>query len=139
MKKLFLKTFLSYFLVLILPIITLGILGYYMISDVISDQTRRSYAVITDQLANSFDNLFKEVDTLSTQLAYTPWVKEIMYMQGEHFDYGRMDGLELAQHVNELNTYDITNESISSIALYFPTQEFIVSSKGYPRCEFILQ
>ena len=130
MKKLFLKTFLSYFLVLILPIITLGILGYYMISDVISDQTRRSYAVITDQLANSFDNLFKEVDTLSTQLAYTPWVKEIMYMQGEHFDYGRMDGLELAQHVNELNTYDITNESISSIALYFPTQEFIVSSKG---------
>lgn len=105
-------------------------LCYYWVGTILTNQVSQSYAAMLNELRSSIDEQFKKLNDLTVQLSCTPWVKKIMYMQGDSFDYNYMDCVELNNHVLELKGYDIINEFIDVVTLVFPKQQFIVSSTG---------
>lgn len=130
MKKLFNKLLLSYLLVLLIPLISLGMLSYWWIGNVFAKQVEQSYVVMLRELNNSMDEQLKELSDLSIQFSSAPWVKKVMYMQSTSFDYNRMDPIELSNHVEELKGYDLINDFINTVAIIFPRQQYIISSAG---------
>ena len=134
-RKLFNTFFLSYLVVFLVPIISFGTLSYWWAGTILTKQTELSYVAMVKELSNSIDQKLNELSNLSIQLAYTPWVKKVMYMEGKSFNYDRMDKIELNSRVMELNGYDIINDFIDTIALVFPKQEFIISSSGIENAE----
>ncbi len=130
MKSVFWKMFLSYIFVLILPLLIMGMVCYWWVSDIVAGQVRQSYSTIMSEVKTSVDNRFKELNSFTIQLSQTPWVKKIMYMHGASIDNDRMDVIELTDHVGELQGYDAINNFINTIILAFPEKNYVVSSMG---------
>lgn len=130
MKSSFSRMLLSHIIVLLIPLIVMGLLSYWWVSDIVAEQVQKSYEVMIREVKNSVDNRFKELDALCLQLSHAPWVRKLMYMQSSSIDYRRMDSMELTDHVMELRGYDALNDFIDTVALVFPEKGMVISSAG---------
>lgn len=128
MKNIFNRFFLSYLLILFMPIVGLGALSYWGVSSALTYQTEQSYAAMVNELTNSMDEQFNELNNATIQYSCTPWVNKIINMKGNKFDKNIMDSVELNNHVTELQGYDTSNSFIDAASLVFPEQDIVISS-----------
>ncbi|MCX7884170.1 MAG: AraC family transcriptional regulator [Caloramator sp.] len=130
MRKIINRFFLSYIVVLLIPLISLSMYNYLEINSALTKQVEQSHETIIKELSNYVDEQLKELNNIAIQYSCMPWVKEIMFMQGDKFDYSRINAVELNNYVLELKGYDIINNFINSISIVFPQQQFVISSIG---------
>lgn len=134
-KNIFWKNFLSYILVLLIPLTSLGILSYCLTQRLLTKEVKQSYDVIIKELDTSINQNIKEINYMATQLSYLQWVKKAMYMRGTPFDYNLLNGIELSNNVGELKGFDAINDFIDTVILYFPKLEFVITSRGADNAE----
>ena len=130
MRDVFRKMFLSYILIFIFPLLTLGMACYFWVSDMVGTQARQYYQTSVNEARTSIDNRFSELYNFAIQLSQTPWVSSISNMTGSVIDYSRIDPVELSEHVSELMGYTSINNFIESVVLAFPEKNTLVSSIG---------
>lgn len=129
------KLFLSFILVLFPPLILMGLLTYWWMSDILSDQVAASYQTMIGSVKDSVDSQFVEMNNFSLQLSQTPWVQKIMCMQGDAIDSSRVTNSNLTDYYNQMQGYTAVNEFISATSLVFPSKHFVVSSRGTANME----
>lgn len=111
-----------------MPIVGLGALSYWGISSALTYQTEQSYAAMVNELTNSMDEQFNELNNATIQYSCTPWVNRIIDMKGNESVSGIMNDIERDNHVTELRGYDTSNSFIDGVALVFPEQDMVISS-----------
>jgi AraC-like DNA-binding protein len=111
----------------------MGIIAYEWLSSVTLDQTVGVYQNSLQSAREYSDKQFSDLKKLSLQLAQTGWVKKYMTRD---FSVYQEEQLDLKKYNEELLVYNVANEFIDDIAIYFHNRGKVLSSTGVNDFEF---
>jgi len=115
---------------LVIPILIFGMLGYWLTSRIVLDQTNKVYMDLLNQTQNSIESRISEIDALALTLAKSGWVSTIAYMQGSSIDYERMDSYRLMEYSGIFNNFQALNSLIYKTGLIFYNKNTIITPQG---------
>ncbi len=122
-RGVFHKWFVSYLLMLLLPILV-SFIFYAQIEKILIDNALRSQATMLEQVGQVVDHKIKELDQLTLQISLNPELKWML----ERNVYDDKEMYELVRFVNELSRYNLANSFISEFYLYMVNTDTILSS-----------
>lgn len=127
------KLFLSYAIFFILPLLVMGIIAFQWLSAITLEQTVGVYQNSLSSAREYSDKQFSELKKLSLQLSQTGWVKKYMVRD---FSVYQEEQLDLRRYNEELLIYNVANDFIDDIAIYFHNRAKVLSSLGVNDFEY---
>jgi len=121
-NKTFLIYFLSYFLVIIIPIFVIGSFSYLFSIKALEEELSNSSSNSLIQIRTSVENTLHEIDKLSIQTG----IDARIYAYGNNLESNYFMG-ELLDLARDLPS---KNGNIQSIKMYFDSNNMIISSSG---------
>ncbi len=116
-------------LLLNVPVLCLGILGYINLMEQSTQTVKQRYEGALTDIVNTVDSRFSALATMTTQFSTLPWIKEYVYSK-HRLTYEQLDQLELIDQIQELQIFNATNELLSGIILVLGDQQYVISSYG---------
>ncbi len=130
MKSIKQKMFLSYIIVLVIPMIVIGSLGYWWTVKIVKEQTEAMYYEKLDQARAAVDKRFVDMDRLVQTLVSTRWVQKIGNMYGPKIQTNRLEPLEISGYADEIRNYESLNGFIDRIAIILNTKQMVLTNNG---------
>ncbi len=133
------RMFLSYMLVLILPLV-MGMGGYWWTAHIAKSQAKQTYVNMLEQVRDSVDGVFKRIDSLADTLKDAKWISKIAYMTGDTIDESRMSPFELSIYPDEINNYGSSmNGYVDSIGVVINQKNLIITKNGVDDIEWFFK
>lgn len=123
------KLFISFLLVMIIPIVvfTIFISGYFLINESTNNrQVLKNKAVA---ISEKIDDELQQIDEYVIGLSVTTWMEKMMYSQGELLDYSRYDPIAIRDYNQQLYISAMLNPFILNMDLIL-NEKNIVFSEG---------
>lgn len=124
-NKVFVLYFLSFFLVILTPVLFLSISSYNLVISTVQDEIRQANMNALRQTRSSVDRLLNEIDTLSIQLG----------LDGRVYASSRSpENSYLLNDVKDrIKSLSFENMNVHQVQLYFKKSNQIISSEGADR------
>lgn len=124
------KMFVSYMIVLIIPFLGFGMLGYWWTVKIVKEQTETMYREKLDQARSIVDKRFLDMDQLAQTLVGTRWVQKIGNMYGPTIQSDRLEPSEIGGYADEIRNYESLNGFIDRIAIILNTKQLVLTNNG---------
>jgi len=122
-RSVFLTWMLSYVSVLLVPVLISGII-YGATLHVVKTEINRANQAILLQMEQAIDNQFEGIESLSLEIGLN---KRISAFVSADADLSDSDHYGVYQIVNDLRVYEIANDFIESIYIYFKNSDTVIS------------
>jgi len=132
------KLWISYLLVLAIPLFLMATVGYFWLKGSIEKELRQRYTAFLKEAAQNTGEYFQQLDSVQRQLARTTWINKIVNMQGSILDRNRVNAWDLSEYQQFINACQRSIPASEFLGLYFPRKDFIISSSTIGTMEFIL-
>jgi two-component system response regulator YesN len=126
--KMFYKQLISYFVILLVPIVILGSLIFVYFIGIIKGDVLSSNLNKLDHTRSMIDNQIMQLGTISTQLS----------IKSSKSYYFEDEPLKAVETIGELRNYASTNKFIADILLYYRGDQYIYSSTSSYALPFML-
>lgn len=122
-KTIFVKFILSYFWILLIPMI-ISMFTYYRLSNVLHEKTETYNHEVLKQFQLVTDEKLKMVEKLGMNIALTPSVNRMRYVDREMESW---EIYNLSQTIKDLRKYEIQNEYILDFYIYYSKSDQILT------------
>ncbi|OGO81533.1 MAG: hypothetical protein A2Y21_05305 [Clostridiales bacterium GWC2_40_7] len=124
------KIFLSYVLILIIPLVLLISLIYFKGNDFLYMINRSMYTGVLSRTQESIYDMFDTVKELSIKMVSDEYIKKTVYNPGYYEDYKTNRTGELIDVVERINQYKLSGDFLDEIILYNANDDFVISTRG---------
>ncbi|RTE10643.1 helix-turn-helix domain-containing protein [Paenibacillus whitsoniae] len=124
---------LSYILILLIPIIFTGIV-YWVTVKTIDQETNRANLGMLKQVQLNMDNILKDAERLSFDIAFNPDIQLLATSQETNW-YNKQ--YEVSQIVKEFKRMNITNGYIDNFYVYLKNLDAVISSTAASRSNYM--
>ncbi|MDR6550888.1 helix-turn-helix domain-containing protein [Paenibacillus qinlingensis] len=124
---------LSYILILLIPIIFTGIV-YFVTVRTIEQETSRANLAMLKQVQLNMDNILKDAERLSFDIAFNPDIQMLATSQETNWNNKQY---EVAQIVKDFKRMNITNGYIDDFYVYFKNLDAVISSSAASRSNYM--
>ncbi|WP_283571153.1 helix-turn-helix domain-containing protein [Paenibacillus brevis] len=124
---------LSYILILLIPIIFTGIV-YLVTVGTIEQETNRANLAMLKQVQLNMDNILKDAERLSFDIAFNPGIQLLATSQDNNWNSRQY---EVSQIVKEFKRMNITNGYIDDFYVYFKNLDAVISSTAASRSNYM--
>ncbi|GIO39602.1 putative HTH-type transcriptional regulator YtdP [Paenibacillus antibioticophila] len=124
---------LSYILILLIPITFTGIV-YLVTVRTIEQETNRANLAMLKQVQLNMDNILKDAERLSFDIAFNPGIQLLATSQDNNWNSRQY---EVSQIVKEFKRMNITNGYIDDFYVYFKNLDAVISSTAASRSNFM--
>ena len=131
-RNLFMIIFISYMIVLIIPLILTGTI-YFQSESVLKDKIIDSNFAVLRQMQNTVDDRLNEIDQLTNQILVNQQTVKLMYTSGVLNGSKRMTLVNL---LKDFSSYKNITPFIDSFFIYFTNMDYIVTSSSSCSPEF---
>jgi two-component system, response regulator YesN len=137
-KPVKLKLFLSYFLIFSIPLLLMGFISYYWLLDITVSQTENAYRRELISIRDTIDRQINDLNGFAIQLSQTSWLKKLMIKKYNVIDDDAISITEILDYNEELLLYNIANNFIDNIFIYFIYRDMVLSSINGSDHEYFL-
>ncbi|MCJ8006974.1 helix-turn-helix domain-containing protein [Lederbergia wuyishanensis] len=123
-KSVFVTLFISFIIILMLPI-TVGFWLYDKMESIIKDNANRSNIAMLKQAGNAIDSEIYRVNQLAAQISFNPKLQFILSQIHSEDD----DIIKYYNFMKDIKNYNISNPFIHDYYVYLPDKDTIVSPK----------
>lgn len=131
--------FLSYIIILIIPMLIMGTLGYWRTVAIVKEQTETMYLEKLDQARAAVDKRFLEMNRLVQTLVATRWVQKIVNIYGPTIPENRLEPLEIGGFAEEIRNYESLNGFVDRIAIILNTKRLVLTNNGLDDYEWFFE
>ncbi|KRF10030.1 hypothetical protein ASG89_00310 [Paenibacillus sp. Soil766] len=124
---------LSYILILLIPIIFTGIV-YFVTVRTIEQETNRANLAMLKQVQLNMDNILKDAERLSFEIAFNPDIQMLATSQETNWNNKQY---EVSQIVKDFKRMNITNGYIDDFYVYFKNLDAVISSSAASRSNYM--
>lgn len=124
---------LSYILILLIPITFTGIV-YLVTVRTIEQETNRANLAMLKQVQLNMDNILKDAERLSFDIAFNPGIQLLAASQDNNWNSRQY---EVSQIVKEFKRMNIANGYIDDFYVYFKNLDGVISSTAASRSNFM--
>ncbi|SDB99654.1 AraC-type DNA-binding protein [Paenibacillus sp. UNCCL117] len=124
---------LSYILILLIPIIFTGIV-YFVTVRTIEQETNRANLAMLKQVQLNMDNILKDAERLSFDIAFNPDIQLLANSQETNWINKQY---EVSQIVKDFKRMNITNGYIDNFYVYFKNLDAVISSTAASRSNYM--
>ncbi|MCU6712284.1 helix-turn-helix domain-containing protein [Paenibacillus sp. J5C_2022] len=122
-RSVFLTWMLSYISVLLVPILISGII-YGAALHVVKTEMNRANKSILLQMEQAIDSQFKGIESLSLEVGLNKRISDFLLADAELTD---ADHYQIYQIANDLRVYEIANDFIESIYIYYKNSDTVIA------------
>jgi two-component system response regulator YesN len=124
-NKTFYKIFISYLLIVIVPMSILGTINYYKTLKIVQKNIENDSMGALNQAAYILDSRIKEINKLSDEFSVDARVRNFLYTKTETSKEKVVMALEV---INGLMRYAILNDYVDEVYIYSKNNETIIST-----------
>lgn len=124
---------LSYILILLIPIIFTGIV-YFVTVRTIEQETNRANLAMLKQVQLNMDNILKDAERLSFDIAFNPDIQLLATSQETNWNNKQY---EVSQIVKDFKRMNITNGYINDFYVYLKNLDGVISSTAASRSNYM--
>jgi AraC-like DNA-binding protein len=124
-NKTFYKIFISYLLIVIVPMSILGVVNYYKTLKIVQKNIESDSMGALNQAAYILDSRIKEINKLSDEFSVDARVRNFLYTKAENSKEKVIMALEV---INGLMRYAILNDYIDEVYIYSKSNDAIIST-----------
>lgn len=121
-----LKLTLSFMLFYFIPLVSLLIIGYCQLSNVITEQVLTSYKTTAKNLATYFDTEMQSLSDYSTQVSQRYWIHSPLY--AKDIQKSRYNYLDFSQFSEEFSSFAASSNIVDEVFLYFSLSDSVLST-----------
>lgn len=129
------KLFLSFIFLFMLPIISLGIIGYQLITKMMIDQTITKHQEALNQVVKVIDENFSNIDSYGTRLSQTEWAQQFMFT----YPGNELTITDLNNYDHQLKLFNTHNEFVDDISISFKDKDLVLSSSGHSNRQWFFE
>jgi AraC-type DNA-binding domain-containing proteins len=122
--------FISYAITFIIPLMVMGVFGYFWMGGIIREQNKKVYDDNLQKAKSELDKKFFDLDKFCYTIAQTQWMQLLIYLPGPGIDDDRMDAVTLKNHLSELANYKSMNGFIENMAIYMYNTDLVLYPGG---------
>lgn len=122
-KRVFIRFFISYIAILLIPII-IGSAIYVQVIHVVEKETEEKNSLILEQSRNIVDGYMASVDKIFHQLAFDSRVTQLLQVENG------MDGIDIYRSFmaqRDFSVLNVTNDFIANFYIYFKDSNIIIT------------
>ncbi|MDF2935287.1 MAG: transcriptional regulator, AraC family [Paenibacillaceae bacterium] len=124
---------LSYILILLIPIIFTGVV-YFVTVGTIEQETNRANLAMLKQVQLNMDNILKDAERLSFDIAFNPDIQLLATSQETNWNNKQY---EVSQIVKDFKRMNITNGYIHDFYVYLRSLDGVISSTAASRSHYM--
>ncbi|MFD0679011.1 MULTISPECIES: helix-turn-helix domain-containing protein [unclassified Paenibacillus] len=124
---------LSYILILLIPIIFTGIV-YFVTVRTIEQETNRANLAMLKQVQLNMDNILKDAERLSFDIAFNPDIQLLATSQETNWNNKQY---EVSQILKDFKRMNITNGYINNFYVYLKNLDAVISSTAASRSNYM--
>ncbi|MFE5321734.1 helix-turn-helix domain-containing protein [Paenibacillus sp. NPDC056579] len=124
---------LSYILILLIPIIFTGIV-YFVTVRTIEQETNRAHLAMLKQVQLNMDNILKDAERLSFDIAFNPDIQLLATSQETNWNNKQY---EVSQIVKDFKRMNIANGYIDNFYVYLKNLDAVISSTAASRSKYM--
>jgi AraC-like DNA-binding protein len=132
------KLWISYLLVLAVPIFLMATIGYLWLKDSIERELQQRYKTYLSDVIQNVDEYFLQLESVRTQLARTAWITKIVNMQGDTLNRDRVNAWDLGEYQQFITACRYSIPAARFLGIYFPRKNFVITSTMVGTLEFLL-
>lgn len=127
-NRTFYKIFISYVLILIIPLSIMGIINYARVYSIAQNKNKLEYMTRLQQAADMLTKRAQEIDNMAYELSQNPRVKTFLYST----QASRTEKVFQVQDIQkDMVVLGTPNKFISKVVIYSKNNDFFVSSDGF--------
>ncbi len=126
LQSVYLKWFLSYIFVLMLPI-SISSIVFYQAQNIIEDENNRANASIIKQVQQTIDSRVKEIEQFAIQVGVNSQVQWAINIKEE---FSAKHQFNIYEIIKNLRTLKFFNELIDEYYIYLPQNNNVLSTSG---------
>ncbi len=131
MRKFFVRLFLSYIVVFILPLVITVLVSYFYISDGIKKSADTGCRKEIARLLDTYEEEFEAIDKIAIELSFSQWVKKMYNSRISYeVDEAPWDVYETDENIDTIARYVVLNNYFFDLGVVFPRQDCVISSNG---------
>ncbi|MDR0731959.1 MAG: hypothetical protein LBF63_09840, partial [Treponema sp.] len=132
------KLWISYLLVLAIPIFLMATIGYLWLEDSTEREMKQRYTTYLNDAIKNVDEYFLQLESVRSQLARTAWITKIVNMQGDILNRDRVNAWDLSEYQQFITACLYSIPAVRFLGIYFPRKNFVIASTGVGTLEFLL-
>jgi AraC-like DNA-binding protein len=132
------KLWISYLLVLAVPIFLMATIGYVWLEDSTERELRQRYETYLNDAIQNVDEYFLQLESVRTQLARTTWITKIVNMQGEVLNRDRVNAWDVAEYQQFITACLYSIPAARFLGVYFPRKNYVITTTAVGTLEFLL-
>ncbi|WP_168120071.1 helix-turn-helix domain-containing protein [Paenibacillus sp. HB172176] len=125
-KSVALKWFISYLIVLVIPIL-FALYLYHDSEKIVRGQMNESSVMILKEMKDTFDNQLNEMGKIATQIAFNP---KVQMMVSKQASLTPREEYMLVELLDDFKVYKAANSTVEDFFVYFHHQDIVVSSNN---------
>ncbi|CAM4137811.1 helix-turn-helix domain-containing protein [Paenibacillus alkaliterrae] len=122
-KSVFITLFLSYVIILLIPV-AIGSVFYPKIERILIDNANRSNVAMLEQARRAIDSRVKEINSFASHIAFHPKLSRLLDQNRYAADNNTFTFVEF---MREINRYHIMNSFVDEFYIYFNESDIILS------------
>lgn len=128
--RVFIRLFISFLLILVLPILLIGGFSYYKTVNIVDHQLQEKNMLIVNNISKAYDNVFANIDRIIFFINEMPWISKIIKQNGR-VDYYSLGVGEIKNLTSQILKYQMNVKQIEEIAVILNSSDMVFSSDGY--------
>jgi AraC-like DNA-binding protein len=132
------KLWISYLLVLALPIFLMATVGYLRLKDSIERELQQRYTIYLNDVVQNVDEYFLQLESVRAQLARTTWITKIVNMQGDVLNRDRVNAWDLMEYQQFITACFYSIPTAQFLGVYFPRKNFVITPTMVGTLDFLL-
>lgn len=134
-----LRLFVSFYCILLLPVVLLGVFALRWATTTIHSNTVSSYAVTMENVGEGLYEYIASMDDMVSVFAKDSNIYRISYMRGDSIDYSRISLSALHEYKNQLILHCMNNPFWDDVIICFPQKNSILSTMGIWKMDWFFQ
>jgi AraC-like DNA-binding protein/Tfp pilus assembly protein PilO len=132
------KLWISYLLVLAIPVFFMATIGYLWLKDSIERELQQRYKTYLNDVIQNVDEYFVQLESVRTQLARTTWITKIVNMQGDVLNRDRVNAWDVSEYQQFITACLYSIPAARFLGIYFPRKNFVIAPTATGTLEFLL-
>jgi AraC-like DNA-binding protein len=132
------KLWISYLLVLVIPIFLMATIGYLWLKASTERELRQRYTSYLNDAIQNVDEYFLQLESVRAQLARTTWITKIVNMQGEVLNRDRVNAWDLSEYQQFITACLYSIPAAQFLGVYFPRKNYVITSTTVGTLDFLL-
>jgi AraC-like DNA-binding protein len=131
------KLWISYLLVLAIPIFLMATIGYLRLKKSIEYELRQQYGIYLNDVVQNVDEYFLQLESIKAQLARTTWITKIVNMQGDVLNRDRVNAWDLNEYQQFITACFYSIPAAQFLGIYFPRKNFVITPTTTGTIDFL--